>query len=69
MKYLQDVLHLFFPKICITCESMLLQSEKIICTLCRHDLPIICYKDFKDNKITKAFYGRIPIKKANSFLF
>lgn len=69
MKYLQDILHLFFPKICITCESKLLQSEKIICTLCRHDLPIICYKDYKDNKITKAFYGRIPIEKANSFLF
>lgn len=69
MNYLKDVLHLFFPKICITCESKLLQSEKIICTLCRHDLPMICYKDYKDNKITKAFYGRIPIEKATSFLF
>ncbi|WKD85137.1 Amidophosphoribosyltransferase [Polaribacter huanghezhanensis] len=69
MNYLQDLVHLFFPKICITCESKLLQSEKIICTLCRHDLPIICYKDYKDNKITKAFYGRIPIEKASSFLF
>lgn len=69
MKYLQDVLHLFFPKICITCESKLLQSEKIICTLCRHDLPIICYKDYKDNKITKAFYGRIQIEKATAFLY
>ena len=69
MNYLQDVLHLFFPKICITCESKLLLSEKIICTLCRHDLPIICYKDYKDNKITKAFYGRIPIEKATAFLY
>mgnify|MGYP000906254986 CR=1 FL=1 len=69
MNYLKDVLHLFFPKICITCESKLLQSEKIICTLCRHDLPMICYKDYKYNKITKAFYGRIPIEKATSFLF
>ena len=69
MNYIQDVLLLFFPKICITCESKLLQSEKLICTLCRHDLPIICYKDYKNNKITKAFYGRIPIEKANAFLF
>ena len=69
MKFLLDVIHLFFPKICITCESKLLQSEKIICTLCRHDLPIICYKDYKDNKITKSFYGRIPIEKATAFLF
>jgi ComF family protein len=69
MNYIQDVLLLFFPKICITCESKLLQSEKLICTLCRHDLPIICYKDYKNNKITKTFYGRIPIEKANAFLF
>lgn len=69
MNYLQDVLHLFFPKICITCDAKLLKSEKLICTLCRHDLPIICYKDYKNNKITKAFYGRIPIEKANAFLF
>tara|TARA_R110001592_G_scaffold89543_1_gene263269 strand:- start:7353 stop:8039 length:687 start_codon:yes stop_codon:yes gene_type:complete len=69
MNYLQDILQLFFPKICITCESKLLQSEKIICTLCRHDLPIICYSDYKDNKITKAFYGRILIEKAAAFLF
>lgn len=69
MNLLQDVLHLFFPKICITCDTKLLQSEKIICTLCRHDLPIICYKSYKDNKITKSFYGRIPIEKATSFLF
>ena len=69
MNLLLDVLHLFFPNICITCDAKLLQSEKIICTLCRHDLPIICYKSYKDNKITKAFYGRIPIEKAMAFLF
>ncbi len=69
MNFSQDVLHLFFPKICITCDIKLLQPEKIICTLCRHDLPIICYTNYENNKITKAFYGRIPIEKATSFLF
>jgi len=47
----------------------LLTFEKLICTPCRHDLPIICYKNFKDNKIKNAFLGRIPIEKASSFLF
>ena len=69
MKYLFNVSHLFFPKICITCNIQLLTSEKLICTLCRHGLPIICYKNFKDNKIKNAFLGRIPIEKATSFLF
>jgi competence protein ComFC len=69
MNYLLDVLHLFFPKICITCTTKLLQNEKLICTLCRHDLPVICDKDYKDNKIINAFAGRIAIEKAASFLF
>lgn len=69
MKYLKDVIHLFYPKICITCNTELLQTEKIVCTLCRHDLPIICYNDYKDNKIKRSFYGRIPIENAISFLF
>jgi ComF family protein len=69
MKYLNDVLHLFYPKVCITCKSTLLQTEKMLCTLCRHDLPIICYNDYKDNKIKSTFYGRIPIENATSFLF
>lgn len=69
MKYLFNILHLFFPKICITCDTQLLISEKTICTQCRHDLPIVCYKKFKDNKIKNAFLGRIPIEKATSFLF
>lgn len=69
MKCFYTVLHLFFPKICITCNTQLLTYEKLICTQCRHDLPIICYKNFKDNKIKNAFLGRIPIEKAISFLF
>ena len=69
MKCFYTVLHLFFPKICITCNTQLLTYEKLICTQCRHDLPIICYKNFKDNKIKSAFLGRIPIEKAISFLF
>jgi len=69
MKYLKDVVHLFFPKVCSTCNTSLLQAERIICTICRHDLPIICYRDYKDNKIKNAFSGRVPIEKAISFLF
>lgn len=69
MKYLKNVLHLFFPKICITCHTELLIFEKIICTSCRHDLPIICYSNFKKNKISNAFLGKIPIYKAISFLY
>ena len=69
MKILRNLLYLFFPEICITCQSYLLQSEELLCTRCRHDLPIIRDKNFKDNKIITSFFGRIPIEMAVSFLF
>jgi len=69
MTLINDFFQLFFPKLCVTCSSSLLQSEEIICTHCRHDLPIITYQDFRTNKIANSFAGRIPIEMASSFLF
>lgn len=69
MNLFHDFFHLFFPKLCVTCASSLLQSENIICTHCRHDLPIIDSPDFKNNKIANSFAGRIPIEMGVSFLF
>lgn len=69
MKLLLDTLSLLYPKRCTTCSSELLSNELILCTYCRHDLPIICYNDFKDNKIKNAFYGKVPIEKASAFLY
>ncbi|MDG2193572.1 MAG: phosphoribosyltransferase family protein [Polaribacter sp.] len=69
MTLFNDLFYLFFPNICVTCESSLVQSEKIICTHCRHDLPMVPYPDFKNNKIIASFSGRIPINMATSFLF
>ncbi|NVK53578.1 MAG: ComF family protein [Flavobacteriaceae bacterium] len=69
MNYFRDILHLFFPKLCITCNTQLLETEQLLCTLCRHDLPLICYKSYKDNKIAKSFAGKIQIENATALLF
>lgn len=69
MQFLKDFFHLFYPKLCAICEKQLLTNEKVLCLYCRHDLPQVCYKDYQKNKITKIFYGRIPIEKGMSFLF
>ncbi|MGB0890732.1 MAG: ComF family protein [Flavobacteriaceae bacterium] len=69
MQFLKDIFYLFFPKICATCSSRLLQNEELVCIECRHDLPIICYNNYKKNKIAAIFYGRVPIENAISFLY
>lgn len=68
MQFLKDIYSLFYPKICVCCKNLLIPNEDLICTICRHDLPVICYTDFKKNKITELFYGKIPIEMANSLL-
>ena len=69
MILLKDLFHLFYPKLCVVCEDNLVENETTICTLCRHDLPLTNFTDYRENKVTQTFYGRILIDKAFSLLF
>ncbi|MFQ3181732.1 MAG: competence protein ComFC [Polaribacter sp.] len=69
MHFLKDFFYIFYPKICANCEEQLLQNEKVICTFCRHDLPLTNFKSYTKNKVSSIFLGRITIEKAYSLLF
>lgn len=69
MKILKDLLYLFYPKLCAVCELKLVDNETTICTLCRHDLPLTNFTNFRENKVTKTFYGRTLIHKGYALLF
>lgn len=69
MRLFTDLFYLFYPKLCTNCEQKLVENETIICTLCRHDLPLTDFQDFKKNKVTETFYGRVLIEKGFSLLF
>ncbi|WP_299062503.1 phosphoribosyltransferase family protein [uncultured Polaribacter sp.] len=69
MRFLNDFLNLFFPKLCANCNNQLTQNENVICTFCRHDLPLTNFTNYRDNKIISTFYGKVAIEKANALLF
>ena len=69
MKLLKDLFYLFYPNICANCNEQLLQNEKVICTFCRHDLPLTNFQSYTKNKVSRIFSGRITIEKAYSLLF
>jgi len=69
MKLFKDLFNIFYPDLCANCDHQLTKNEDIICTFCRHDLPLTAYTNYRDNKIIKTFYGRTAIEKANSLLF
>jgi len=69
MRILKDLFNLFYPKLCANCNKQLIKNENAICTFCRHDLPLTNFTNYSENKITKSFYGKILIEKANALLF
>lgn len=65
-----DLISLFYPKICYSCEAILLKNENIICTKCLHELPVTNYHLENENPTEKVFYGRVNVENATSlFLF
>ena len=69
MKILKDFFSIFYPELCANCDNQLAQNENTVCTFCRHDLPLTNFTNYSENKITKTFYGRVLVEKANSLLF
>lgn len=62
------MLNLFFPKVCYACNSVLLDNENHICTICRQELPVTNYHFNADETVEKVFYGRVKIEKATALL-
>jgi ComF family protein len=56
------LLNLFFPKSCAGCHSILLSDEKVICTQCRHEIPLTHHHTIDNNEVIQKFYGRIPLE-------
>ncbi|MEK8178902.1 ComF family protein [Flavobacterium buctense] len=56
------LLNLFFPKSCAGCHSFLLSDELVICTHCRHEIPLTNFHKNQENEMFQKFYGRIPLE-------
>ncbi|MFV8363174.1 ComF family protein [Flavobacterium sp. ZT3P35] len=65
----ESLINLFFPKVCSGCSSFLLTNETVICTVCRHDIPLTNHHLNSENEAYKKFYGRIPIVHASALFY
>ena len=66
---LNDINTILVPRACFGCNTHLRKGERLLCTVCRNSVPLTEYNLIDENPIDRIFYGRIEIKKANSFLF
>lgn len=65
----ESLINLFFPKVCSGCSSFLLTNENVICTVCRHDIPLTNHHLITNNDAFKKFYGRIPVLHASALFY
>lgn len=68
MAIIQNVINLFFPKVCLACTNALTDNELYVCTHCRHDLPITNYHLDGSDAVKKVLYGRIQLEEATALL-
>jgi len=66
---LKELLHIFYPKLCIACESRLVSGEQYICSHCRNELPETDFINNKHNLLEEALQGRVPFENAAALFF
>ena len=54
---------------CFGCNARLYRGEKLLCTICRDQIPLTEHNFEAENEVDRVFYGRINIQKAAAFLF
>ena len=65
----QNLIDIFYPKVCYACSNLLLDNEAYICTNCRHDLPVTNFHFNNDKTVSNIFYGRSEIEQATALLW
>jgi len=65
LKHLVDII---YPRTCLGCNDLLKTGEVILCTKCRHNLPLTNHHLEKENEAYKRIAGRFPLENAMSML-
>lgn len=64
----KNLLNLFFPVVCEACNNVLVDNELVVCTKCRHDLPVTNFHFNDADNVKKVVYGRVKLVQATALL-
>ena len=65
----QSIINLFFPKACSGCNAILLANESVICTDCRHEIPLTNHHNIPNNEMLLKFYGKLDLVYASALFY
>lgn len=66
-RYIDDLISLFYPRICLACGNTLFRHEDTICTYCLFHLPKTNFHKDDDNPVSRIFWGRVPLASATAY--
>lgn len=66
-KYWQGLLHMFFPRLCLSCDEPLVRGEDLVCSNCLYQIGRTNYHMDEANPVAQLFYGRIDIEFGTSY--
>lgn len=68
--WLDGLLHLIYPELCLVCDSELARSEKNICSSCYANLHFTTFENYIEaNATEQLFWGRAQLQSAYSLLY
>nr|MBP7504848.1 ComF family protein [Prolixibacteraceae bacterium] len=67
--YLEGLLELFYPPLCVACGRRLVTGERYLCLHCLEDLPRTRFHRDPENKVAQMFWGRVAVEHATAWLF
>ncbi|HOG19452.1 MAG TPA: ComF family protein [Salinivirgaceae bacterium] len=65
----EDVVNLFYPRLCAGCGNPLIKGEDQICLHCLYSLHRTYFHNERDNVIEQIFWGRVLVKYATTYCF
>ena len=64
---LEDLLNLFYPRLCAGCQTALVRGEAVICLCCQADLPKTGFEKISDNPVAQLFWAELKFNSQPHF--
>ena len=65
---MNDLLNLFYPRLCLLCQTPLVKGEEHICLHCSDHLPYTHFTDMETNPVCRLFEGKVSFVAATALL-
>ncbi|MDD2564256.1 MAG: ComF family protein [Salinivirgaceae bacterium] len=65
----EDVLNLFYPRLCAGCGEPLIKGESHVCLRCLYQMHRTGFHNVRDNRIEQLFWGKVQVKYATAYSF